>query len=216
MTHLSVNPPDHKAAEQAYLKSIEVEPNDWRAYHQLGMIYLVDNVPDKAAKFLDRAEQLMPDFVRNGRVKFLEKEASDLQERTPQSEADGVWDMAHGPEYLLARNYEDHAAWDQAITGYKADLQKYPDDAAAYFGLGNCYVGKNDFNAAVESYNSAIKLKPKYAAAYLNMGLALGQLHRDKEAMDALQTARRLDPMVLRHVPGLLKAVAEQMRDAKK
>ena len=213
VSRLAQDPPDHDGAKTAYLKAIEVGPDDWRAYHKLGQMFLTDNNPDEAAKYLFRAEQLMPDFVRNGRVKFLEREAA-RQTSDPEAQESGVWDIAHGPEFLLARNYEDHNQWDAAIAQYQLDLTKFPQDAQAYFGMGNCYVGKNDFASAAAAYQKAIDLRPKYAAAYFNLGLALGQLHKDKEALAALQTAHTLDPTVVRRVPGLLEKTAEQLRAA--
>ncbi|MGN6368098.1 MAG: tetratricopeptide repeat protein [Phycisphaerae bacterium] len=208
------SPPDRDGAKAAYLKAIEAGPQDWRAYHKLGQMYLTDNNPDEAAKFLYKAEQLMPDFVRNGRAKFLEREAARADQGSPEQQEKGVWDVAHGPEFLLARNYEDHAQWDAAIAQYQKDLQKFPQDAAAWFGMGNCFMGRNDFTNAAAAYQKAIDLRPKYAAAYLNLGLALGQLHRDKEALAAIQTARQIDPTVIRRIPGLLEKTAEQMRAA--
>ena len=211
---LAQSPPDHDGAIAAYQKAIEVGPQDWRAYHKLGQIFLTDNNPDEAAKYLFRAEQLMPDFVRNGRVKYLEREALSTQAGDPEAQEAGVWDIAHSPEFLLARNYEDHSQWDAAIAQYQLDLKKFPQDAQAFFGMGNCYVGKNDFAAAAAAYQKAIDLRPKYAAAYFNLGLALGQLHKDTEALAALQTARSLDPTIVRRVPGLLEKTAEQLRSA--
>ncbi|HUO08546.1 MAG TPA: tetratricopeptide repeat protein [Phycisphaerae bacterium] len=207
-------PPDEEGARTAYLKAIEIAPNDWRAYHQLGLMYLNANNPERAAEYLDKGEALMPEFVRNGRANFFEKQDYNYRSRDPRSEESGDWDQVHSRDYLLARNYEDHAQWDKAIASYSAGLQKHPDDAQAWFGLGNCYIGKNDFASAVAAYQKAIAQKPTYSMAYVNMGLALRALHRDKEALDALQTARRLDPMVLSHIPGLMQQAAEQMRNA--
>ena len=211
---LTLEPPDREGGKAAYKKSIEVAPQDWRAYHELGLEYLAENDTQNADVYLHQAEQRMPDFVRNGRIKFLEREAANADKAAPEQQEVGVSNVVHGPEFLLAHHYEDHNQWDAAIDQYQKDLQKFPQDAAAYFGMGNCYMGKNDFPAATSAYQKAIELAPKYAEAYLNLGKALAQLHRDKEALEAIQTARQIDPTVIRHIPGLLEQAAEQMRAA--
>ena len=175
----------------------------------LGQMFMTDNNFDEAARYLSKAEQLMPDFVRNGRVKILEREAAQQD-----SGSTGAGNSPHTPDYAVGRANEDRSQWDAAIAAYQKDLQTFPNDAAAWFGIGNCAMGKTDYTSAAAAYQKAIDLQPKYAEAYLNLGKALAQLHRDKEALAAIQTAREIDPTVIRHIPGLLETTAEQMRAA--
>lgn len=193
--------------------SIAAAPQDWRAYHTAGMIYLDENNPDKAAEFLNKGESLMPPFVRNGRANFFLDQA-----RLGTSTGGGaplradIPDAAYSPSYLLGRNFEDHEQWDRAIASFTDDLRQNPGNAEAYFHLGNCYVGKSDFAAAIVNYTAAIDKRPTYAEAYFNRGLCRRALKQEQEGIADLLKARELDPMVLRHVPALLQEAAKQFR----
>ncbi len=205
-------------AIDAFQHSITAEPHDWRTYHGLGMIYLNANQPDKAAEYLDKGESLMPPFVRNGRANFFldqAKAGTSTQAPDPANPPPGVklTDALFGPNFLLARNFEDHEQWDRAIACYLADLKENPANPETYYHLGNCtWLGKNDNAAAITWYTKAIEKRPTYAEAYFNRGLCRRDIKQEQQGIADLLKARELDPMVLRHAPTLLQEEAKRFR----
>jgi tetratricopeptide (TPR) repeat protein len=202
-------------AIDALQHSMVAAPWDWRSYHTLGMLYLQLNDPVNAAKYLDAGEARMPAFVRNGRANFFDREAA-LAAKEPADGSGGTdaaaGDANYSPNFLLGRNYEDHGQWDAAITCFTNDLKTFPQNAEAYFHLGNCAVGKNDFAGAVQWYTRAIDKRATYAEAYFNRGICRRSLGQEQEGIADLLKARSLDPTVVRRVPGLLQEAAKKFR----
>ncbi len=209
----SDNHQNHVEALDVLQHSIAAEPGDWRAYHTAGMIYLDENDVEQAAKFLNKGESLMPPFVRNGRANFFmdqshpggESVAAAAMLRADSTEA------VYSPDYLLA-NFEDHEQWDRAIGAFTADLQQNPSNAEACFHIGNCFVGKTDYAAAITWYTKAIDNRPNYAEAYFNRGICRRAMKQEQQGIADLLKARELDPMVIVHVPALLQAAAKEFR----
>jgi len=63
----------------------------------------------------------------------------------------------------IRRGWRERARnnYDQAITTFKLALEKTPQSAEAYIGLGNIYEDKKDYNQALKYYSKAIEIKPK-------------------------------------------------------
>jgi tetratricopeptide (TPR) repeat protein len=203
-------------AIDALQHSIMAAPQDWRAYHTLGMIYLTTNDPADATKYLEAGEARMPAFVRNGRANFFDQQAAlngrDLAAAGGPGLDANASDAVYSPDFLLGRNYEDHGQWDAAIASFTKDLQQFPENAEGYFHMGNCAVGKNDFAGAVQWYTRAIGKRPAYAEAYFNRGICERALGKEQEGVADLLKARDLDPGVVRKVPGLLQEAAKKFR----
>ena len=64
----------------------------------------------------------------------------------------------------------------------------------AYNNLGYTFVGKKNFDKAIELYNKAIRIRADYAEAYSNLGAAYGELGRFNEAIEALKHSFKIRP----------------------
>jgi arylsulfatase A-like enzyme/Tfp pilus assembly protein PilF len=84
---------------------------------------------------------------------------------------------------------------DDAIATYRAVADLKPDNALAWFDLGNAYAGKavNDdaaFAEAKSSYERALALQPRHADTYLNLAALLAQRRDPGGARETLVRAR--------------------------
>jgi tetratricopeptide (TPR) repeat protein len=69
-----------------------------------------------------------------------------------------------------------------------------PDNAEAWYRLGNVLKDLNQLTDALDSYQRAIEFRPRYGAAYCNRGVVLLSLGRADEALDGLRQAIEIDP----------------------
>lgn len=98
---------------------------------------------------------------------------------------------------LVSGNFE------AAIDNYNKVIQRNPNSADAYLGLGMAYKELGQYDEAYKATSKAIQLKPSYYQAYYNLGLILEMQGKKQEAIQAYEK-------FLDEVPG-----AEKFSDAK-
>jgi tetratricopeptide (TPR) repeat protein len=67
-----------------------------------------------------------------------------------------------------------------------------PENADAYYMLGNICSMKNDWAGSIPYYDKTIKYKPAFADAYFNRAVSRGNLDLHKEAIADFDLAIRL------------------------
>ncbi len=72
-------------------------------------------------------------------------------------------------------------------------LEKYPDDFAAHFNLGDLLLSRGDAASAVPHFEAACKAQPSSALAANELGLALASSTRLAEAKQQFERALQLD-----------------------
>jgi len=82
--------------------------------------------------------------------------------------------------------------WPQAVLGYQAATQEWPDNFAAHMGVGNALYAMGDLPAAEQAFNTAVERFPDEGAAYNNLAQVLFELGKIKAAVSAAEQAVRL------------------------
>ena len=77
----------------------------------------------------------------------------------------------------------------QAVQGFRADIEKEPDSALLYDGLGNALLALEEFDAAREAFHRVVELNPDELTAHLNLAKTLEFQQRYDEAMSMLVDA---------------------------
>jgi len=85
---------------------------------------------------------------------------------------------------------------DRAITDYNMAIyySLQPNAAEAYYGLGNAYAEKGDYEQAIENYGKAIDRRPAFPEAYYGRGKARVALDNYDQAIKDYDEAIRLQP----------------------
>ena len=83
---------------------------------------------------------------------------------------------------------------DKAIFYYKAALKIRPNDAAAFYNLGNVFLEKGNIDKAIHYYLNALKIKPNDTAALNNLGGALIKKGDYDKANYYFKRALKTDP----------------------
>jgi tetratricopeptide (TPR) repeat protein len=83
---------------------------------------------------------------------------------------------------------------DHAITCLLTAVEICPDDARAYFSLGNALAEQNHNDLAISCYRQAVQLKPDGREINFELGNALKNQGKNEEAIASYHEAIRCDP----------------------
>ncbi len=79
--------------------------------------------------------------------------------------------------------------WPEAIEGYHAALEKWPDNFPARMGIGNAYYAMGDLPAAEQSFAEATRQFPTEGAAFNNLAQVLFEQGKKEAALTAAEKA---------------------------
>ncbi len=89
-------------------------------------------------------------------------------------------------------NFEILGKSELALTGYKNVLKHWPDQAAAYFAIGNSFYSKGRFVEAIDYYQKAQTLSDNPAPILHNLSLAYRQIGDDQQSYQTILQADSL------------------------
>jgi protein O-GlcNAc transferase len=97
---------------------------------------------------------------------------------------------------LLGLIHSKKSYYNSAIQYLKKALQIEPENADAYFVLGNAYAfqGSNFLDEARDCYQNCLQITPNHVASYNNLGNIFKEKEKYDEAIDCFQKALELDP----------------------
>jgi tetratricopeptide (TPR) repeat protein len=99
-------------------------------------------------------------------------------------------DVVEGKARLLARAGRDR----EAITAFRTLLATHPDDARAWYNLGNAHRRAGRDSIALAAYQKSLALEPEREAAWNQLGEAYRALGDTARAADAYRSALALAP----------------------
>jgi len=82
----------------------------------------------------------------------------------------------------------------EALRYYKEATEKSPKDVSAWYGLGSCYVGLDDSEAAIGAFQQAVQVDAHNPTPYYNLAHYYGTLERYEEAIGYYKKAIEIDP----------------------
>lgn len=86
----------------------------------------------------------------------------------------------------------------EALNYFREAVETHPENADAWFGLGNCYIGLEQPEEAIDAYRQVIRADPGNANAYYNLGIYYRELGRYEAAVTTFREALAVDPV---HIP---------------
>ena len=156
----------------AYTKSLELNPQFYDAYFNLGVV--TSAAPDtdqrqKALECYNRALLLNPSFASAHNNRGLTLQALYETGVLPQG-------------------------FELACIDYELATQLNPGFVQAFFNWGVALQGNHKLDKALEKYNTCIDLDPQFALAFNNRGNLLQALGKYDEALQSFTKALELDP----------------------
>ncbi|HRH37363.1 MAG TPA: tetratricopeptide repeat protein [Flavobacteriales bacterium] len=156
---------DHAAAEQAFSRAVEAEPNNARTWYYRGVNRLGDGDLGGAMQDFDKAIVLQPD------------DAHSLLRRA---------------EVRSRLGAEQSATAD--LQRVLAVRPTGPAAEHALLHLGHFAMAKNDLVAAKSYYDRLVEIAPYNAFGWCDRGIVLSSMHMDDAALADLDRAVELDP----------------------
>ena len=187
---------NNSQAETIWREILRVEPNNGKAYNNLGNALRRQGKLAEALAAHQKALQLNHNdaeaYVGIGNV-------LNAQGKPEEALASHKKAIQLNPKLAIAYNGLGNALYNQekleeAVTAYQKAIELDPKFAYAYNNLGNALKDQKKLDEAVAAYQKAIELDPKFAGAYSNLGIALSDQKKLEEAVAAFQKTIELDP----------------------
>lgn len=101
--------------------------------------------------------------------------------------------VAHALPYLQAIvGLERTGRWESAQVSYRAAVDRWPENLAAWMGLGNSHYALGETSAAEQAYRQTLHRNPAYAPAHNNLAQTLADQGRWQEAENHARKAVEL------------------------
>jgi tetratricopeptide (TPR) repeat protein len=205
---------NNSQAETIWRKVLQVEPNNGKAYNNLGNALRRQGKIDAALAAHQKALQLNPNdaeaYVGIGNV-------LNAQGKLEEAIAFHNKALQLNPNLATAYNGVGNALTNQkkldaAVAAYQKAIQLNPNYALAYYNLGIALSEQKKLDAAVAAYQKAIQINPNLATAYNNLGNALSDQKKLDAAVAAFQKAIQLNPKDADAYNGLGNALSDQKK----
>ncbi len=158
-------------AERAYLKALELEPENAGTLLHIGRFKLARHDTSSAEHYLDRAARApSPSLDAVQELQMLRSAAADRA-------------------LSLADSARDNMRWSEATEAYRAFLGLRPDEAEVWIQLGHCLEEDGKPTEAERAYFKALKLDPDDAGALLHIAHIKLALDDASSAGDYLERA---------------------------
>ncbi|NMG44659.1 tetratricopeptide repeat protein [Aromatoleum toluvorans] len=189
---------DLAAAEADYQRFVRLEGGDYRGPYALGSLYAAAGRYDDAIRWLDLAGRLderssLP--ARELAEVYFAIGRPDATIRALEQARARDAAMADAPYFaLLGTAYGRLGRFDEAIGAFDRALQFDPAQSGTRLNRGYAYLRSNKPGTALADFDAVIAQAPDIARAHYGRAAALAQLGRQREALEAAQRSRTLDP----------------------
>jgi Tfp pilus assembly protein PilF len=174
-----------------------VKPDPAAYHYQMGLSYLGERNFTAALIDLTEAEKLDPDnpeVLYNLGLAYMGKRRPDLAEAKLQRA------IMLKPNYSVARNdlgvaYLSLKRWDNAIQQFRIvkDDLFYENNENATINLGLAYLGKGDFDKALEELKGVAVINPRNPVVRLSLGRVLFAMDKSDQAVVEYKKALQLN-----------------------
>ncbi|MGF6546744.1 tetratricopeptide repeat protein [Paraburkholderia youngii] len=190
---------DRAAAD--FMEAIRLEPEDFRPYWEVGMVYQDRGDKASALEAYSKAILLNPRFVpaysERGTAFLLDGKVDDaIQDFTKAIQID----PNNFSIYFRRGNaWKESGNNDKAIEDFTKAILINPKFSAAYLERGDAWELKSESVRALSDFDEAIRLNPNDGGQYLERGILQFSIgHYDAAVLDLNESAR-LDPALTAH-----------------
>jgi tetratricopeptide (TPR) repeat protein len=188
---------DFDAGKSEYLKAIEEDTTNWKAYYQLANLSQLQGRFEDAMYYFDECIKHNPKFVlgyftRSSMADFLgdeKRSAMDLNSAISLKRDFYAAYLGRARKEIAARKYP------AAVADLDTAISIRPDFYMAYSMRGSCKYSMKQYEAAIKDFDEEIAKAPRHMLGYVNRSVALGEMKRYREAITDLNAALQIDPL---------------------
>lgn len=185
----------YKQQEKMYEENIKRNPVDYRAYIELGNVYVkqgkyvqAEEIFKKAAK-IDPADEKAYLHLVDCYVRWAKPEVEEVIKKilkiNPENE---------GAYISLGRIYLDRKKYIESEEMFKKAIEINPSNYRSYHGLANCYLKMTRDAEAEEMVEKALELEPENHWLYIEIGRAYLERQMYVQAEKIFKKAVEIDP----------------------
>ncbi|XP_075229585.1 O-linked N-acetylglucosamine (GlcNAc) transferase sxc isoform X2 [Lycorma delicatula] len=185
-----------KRAVAAYLRALNLSPNNAVVHGNLACVYYEQGLIDLAIDTYRRAIELQPNFPD-----AYCNLANALKEKGQVVEAEECYNTAlrlcptHADSLNNLANIKREQGYiEEATRLYLKALEVFPEFAAAHSNLASVLQQQGKLNEALMHYKEAIRIQPTFADAYSNMGNTLKEMQDIQGALQCYTRAIQINP----------------------
>uniref|UniRef100_A0A182PJX4 protein O-GlcNAc transferase n=1 Tax=Anopheles epiroticus TaxID=199890 RepID=A0A182PJX4_9DIPT len=185
-----------KRAVAAYLRALNLSPNNAVVHGNLACVYYEQGLIDLAIDTYRRAIDLQPNFPD-----AYCNLANALKEKGQVKEAEECYNIAlrlcpnHADSLNNLANIKREQGYiEEATRLYLKALEVFPEFAAAHSNLASVLQQQGKLNEALLHYKEAIRIQPTFADAYSNMGNTLKEMQDVAGALQCYTRAIQINP----------------------
>lgn len=190
-------------AREAYLKSIELEPEVIERWTNVALTYADEGNIDEAKKYYDRVRSV--DSTNQFAIINLTQSLTQTNDPKKNEEAVQMLQqmLSTGPGIPAAYNNLGNALnnlgrFEEAEDAYLTAASMIPCFVGAIDNLGLLYAKWNRFDDAIEAFKKGIACQPDSTRLYYGMGNAFLGLKKYEDAIAAFKKAAEFDPKDVR------------------
>jgi Flp pilus assembly protein TadD len=204
------NTGDHKGAERAYRRGLEIAPDDAELRNALGWTLFQEGRSEEAIAEYERALKSDPRLVKShNNLALALVELGRLEEAAGHYKAslelEPKAEIYSDLGFVMARlGYRDEARAD-----YQKALEMDPNSASAHFNLAVTFVQAGAFGEAEAHYRQALAGRPT-AETHNGLGYVLAREGRTDEAIAEFRKAIDVDPKFTPAYNNLADTLAKQ------
>tara|TARA_B100000767_G_scaffold233178_1_gene225400 strand:+ start:371 stop:2557 length:2187 start_codon:yes stop_codon:yes gene_type:complete len=187
---------NYDAAIESYQMALQIKPDYFAAYFNVGNILYTKGDLDTAIKKYKKALSLNPDYAEA----YISMGVALSEQGKPEEAIDAYKKvLALKPYYAeayfsMGSVFKDQGKIEEAIEAYKKALALKPDYAEAYNNLGIALDDQGKQEEAIEAFTKVLSLQPDHAESHYNLGVVLREQGKLEEAIEAYKKALALQP----------------------
>jgi len=181
---------------QILKEAISLNPKDFKAYFNLGDLYLKKEDYENAMKNYKKSLEINPKFSaaywKIGAIDEKMGRNNDALERYKNA-------LKFDPInieilYSLGSLYLNMGQYSNAIDTLEKLVGLFPGHADAYYNLGLCYANINDYKKAKEAFQKSLQINPNKADVHNNLGVSFHRMGLLDKAVEEYERAVKIDP----------------------
>ncbi len=220
---------DYSAAEKDFRHAVEIDPQDYYAWGNLGNVLRTQNKLKEAVSAYQNAIKFIPDNQEDSPGSSSTADVQRNQIVTSLSKPERLISGNNTVNYqqIVFQSFQSQVTkkaifnnlgnvlyaigkLDEAVAAYRKAIELDPKNTDAYSGLGYALSAQKKLDEAVAAYRKAIELDPKNTDAYSGLGYALSAQNKLDEAVAVYRKAIELDPKYVYAYNGLGYALSAQ------
>ncbi len=212
LANLAMEGGDFAAAAEHCSRLVQVAPDSFEAWFNLGVACFETGQKDKALAAYQQAGELRPSADKAfANIGVILQENGDLAgAQKAYQRALSISSDLPGPLWNLALAFERKGDFEEAQQYYERLASSHPEWEDVWFRVGYLCLQRLNYNGAVTAFEECVRRRPDWADAHLNLGIAFWKLGDKDKSRLSFELALGANPKSLDALRALAAMAVER------